>query len=317
MHSVRTASLLVRRAVAGAAIARPTAAPAAWTPLRALSTTRAGRATAAAEPATSAAPEAAPESVRGVPKLRAAAQDADAFPRAHELTTEDLIVANTHVGHARSRWTSQNLPYILGTRQGVHIIDPNQTLAHLRRAATVTKLVAAQNGVILFVANNAELHPIATEAAVHGAAYYVTSWVPGTLTNAQQVVVKRQAITDLDQALPATAPKPDLVVVLDITHGASLKAVKEARKLNIPTVALVDTDVDPRWVTYPIPANDDNLRSVATIARTLAQAARDGFDEAKRTAVAANRNRAGDANRIAAEHEPAELDGWAGDIRMM
>ncbi|KNE70030.1 hypothetical protein AMAG_14865 [Allomyces macrogynus ATCC 38327] len=221
--------------------------------------------------------------------------------RAAELTTGDLVAANLHVGHAPSRWTSLNLPYILGTREGIHIIDPNQTLAHLRRAATLTRLVAANGGLVLFVANRPDLHAIAQDAAVSANQYYVTEWVPGTLTNAAEVVSKRQAATpvpmnpsigavhaDPDVATPL--PQPDLVILLDVTHPATTRACKEARKLNIPTVAVIDTDVDPRWVTYPIPANDESTVGLALVAKTLAREAAEGYAEAVAKAKLAQRH---------------------------
>ncbi|KAI9218347.1 ribosomal protein S2, flavodoxin-like domain-containing protein, partial [Blastocladiella britannica] len=195
---------------------------------------------------------------------------------ASELSTADLIAANTHVGHAPSRWTASNTPYILGTRSGLHIIDPNQSLAHLRRAAHFVRRVSANGGIVLFVGHAPDARPLAADAAVHAGQYYVHDWVPGTLTNTDQVVVARQAPFDRDGSLPAQAPKPDVLVILDITSKPSLRAVKEARKLNIPTIAVVDTDVDARWVTYPVPANDDSAESLALVARALAQAAADG-----------------------------------------
>ncbi|KNE71086.1 hypothetical protein AMAG_15336 [Allomyces macrogynus ATCC 38327] len=201
--------------------------------------------------------------------------------RAAELTTGDLVAANLHVGHAPSRWTSLNLPYILGTREGIHIIDPNRRLGTWRRAATLTRLVAATGGP-------------GPDAAVSSNQYYVTEWVPGTLTNAAEVVAKRQAATPvpMDPAVGAVAhdPDPDLVILLDVTHPATTRACKEARKLNIPTVAVIDTDVDPRWVTYPIPANDESTVGLALVAETLAREAAVGRSEAVEKAKLAQRH---------------------------
>ncbi|ORZ33433.1 ribosomal protein S2, flavodoxin-like domain-containing protein, partial [Catenaria anguillulae PL171] len=195
---------------------------------------------------------------------------------ATQLTTQDLIAATTHIGHAPSRSTPQTLAYLLGTRQGLHIIDPNATLAHLRRAAAFARLVAANGGIVLFVANDPQVQHLAVEAAEYAGAFYVTQWTPGTLTNAQQVVVKRQAMADTQKQLPTSAPKPDLVVAVDLTSKHTMRAIKEARKLNIPTMAVVDSDVDPRWVTYPIPGNDDSVHSLELVVKTVAQAVRQG-----------------------------------------
>jgi small subunit ribosomal protein S2 len=222
------------------------------------------------------------------------------YRRAQDLEVSDLIKAGLHLGHYRSRWKPLNLPYILGERHGLHVIDVTQTLAHLRRAANFVQLTASYGGLILFVASKPELHGIIADAATHGHGYYVPKWLPGTLTNAKDVL--RQEV--IEEGIV----RPDIVIALDTSINATQRAILEATKCNIPTIAPIDTDVDPRLVTYGIPANDDGIQGLKLITGVLSQAAKDGYQHYEQSRVRKQINRAyfDDTNE-----SKGDLEGWA------
>lgn len=208
----------------------------------------------------------------------------DRPPMASEVSLEQLLANQCHLGHATALWHPGNSSYIFGIRHGIHIISLDITLSYLRRAAKVIQEVAKRGGIILFVGTRKGQRDIVVKSAIRGGAYYIFQrWIPGTLTNGQQILgnAARKVVNIYDDEVEsyrelvsghnASVLMPDLVVMLNPIENQV--CLHECGTFNIPTVGIVDTDVNPAWVTYPIPANDDSLRSVALISGVLSNAA--------------------------------------------
>ncbi|KAF9972341.1 37S ribosomal protein, mitochondrial [Actinomortierella ambigua] len=197
-------------------------------------------------------------------------------PTSNTLTISQLLAAGLHLGHSTSLWNAASMPFVYGVREGISIINLEHTLTHLRRACTVTKAVARQGGIILFIGTRAGMEYVTIDAAQSCGAYHVsTKWTPGTITNAQEIVGPHTP--RLPEARPGDLPKPfrpDLMIVLNPLENQI--AIREATKFHIPTIGITDTDIDPRVVSYPIPANDDAVRGVEFVAKVLAEAAKEG-----------------------------------------
>ncbi|KAJ2705927.1 hypothetical protein FB645_002014 [Coemansia sp. IMI 203386] len=235
------------------------------------------------------------------------------------LTLESMMAAGMHLGHCASLWNPMNLPYIFGEREGIHIINLEQTMAALRRAAHFARSVAYNGGLVLFVGSRKDHRQMAVDAALHSEQYFVTGkWIPGTLTNPRPLLGKHvmyvEDIWDVEEARefadhkPQSTPeksgrggnnrylkmieeekaklkkehgdlktyKPDLIIALNPLECKTMLA--ESRLAHVPTIGIVDTNCDPRAVTYPIPCNDDSNRAVSIVAGVLARAAKDGMD---------------------------------------
>ncbi|GAA5980733.1 hypothetical protein JCM10908_001757 [Rhodotorula pacifica] len=222
-------------------------------------------------------------------------------PSPAELTTSHLVAAGAHLGHARQHTHRSALPLVYGTRSGVAYIDLRQTLPALRRAAQVVKGVVERDGKVLFVGSLKGAEQAVWENAkrLGENGYGVTKWLPGTISNAKEVFGWSEipspapsASSSSDAADSAggrggrrssNAPakltplsfKPDLLVLLSPTLNRH--ALREATQNQVPTIGIIDTDLDPRSVTYAIPANDDSPRAVELIAGVLGMAGKDGL----------------------------------------
>lgn len=208
-------------------------------------------------------------------------------PTPEELTIPLLLANQTHLGHATSLWNPANSSYIFGIRDGIHIISLDITYAYLKRAAKVVEEVARRGGIILFVGTRDGMRDIIVRAAKEAQAYHIFDrWVPGTLTNGQQILGRCavQVVDKYDKKIESyqelfshgrhQVMRPDLVVCMNPIENEVL--LHECGLFTIPTIGVIDTDANPTWVTYPIPANDDSLRSTALIAGLLAHAAKRG-----------------------------------------
>ncbi|KAI6714649.1 hypothetical protein B2J93_5678 [Marssonina coronariae] len=206
-------------------------------------------------------------------------------PRPEDVTLELLMASQSHLGHSTSLWNPMNQRYIFGVRQGVHIISLETTAAHLRRAAKVVEGVAYAGGLILFVGTRPGQGPCVVSAAkMSKGCHLFENWVPGSITNGDQILAKceKRAVGINDEHIDGFEEKiaewralqPDLVVCLNPLENYIL--LHECGLNNIPTIGLIDTDADPTWVTYPIPANDDSLRCVQVIAGVLGRAGEEG-----------------------------------------
>lgn len=186
-----------------------------------------------------------------------------------------------------------NSRYIFGIRQGIHIISLDVTAAHLRRACRVVSGVAERGGLILFVGTRPGQDRCVVKAAeMAGGCHLFERWTPGSITNGHQILgmCKTKVVDEYDREIEGfdeelqerPVLKPDLVVCLNplenwvMLHECSLNA--------IPTIGIIDTDANPTWVTYPIPANDDSLRCVQVIAGVLGRAGQAGQESRKEKA---------------------------------
>jgi len=226
------------------------------------------------------------------------------------VTFEELLDAGVHFGHLRRKWNPNMAPYIFMERNGIHIIDLYKTQAKLEEAAAAVKQIAKSGKKILFVATKKQAKDIVAKLATSVGMPYVTErWPGGMLTNfatIRKAVRKMSSIdklmtTDsynrfskrerlqiarerakLEKQLGSIADLnrlPSAIFVVDILKEHI--AVAEARKLNIPTIAIVDTNSNPNDVDFPIPANDDAAKSIQLILSKLIQAIEEGLMERK------------------------------------
>ena len=222
------------------------------------------------------------------------------------VTMKQLLDSGTHFGHQTRRWNPKMKRFIYTDRNGIFIIDLYQTLTHIDKAYEFVKETVARGGTILFVGTKKQAQDsIADEAARVGMPYVNQRWLGGTLTNFSTVHKRLQRLRSLDEMeqadqfegltkkeiLALTREKnkldrnlgglrdmervPSALWVID-TNKESI-AVHEARKLGIPVVAILDTDCDPDLVDYPIPGNDDAIRSSALLTKVIASAVAEGL----------------------------------------
>jgi small subunit ribosomal protein S2 len=206
------------------------------------------------------------------------------------------MASQSHLGHSTSLWNPMNAKYIFGIRgeqDPIHIISLDVTASHLRRACKIVEGVASRGGLILFVGTrDGQARAVVKAAELAGGCHLFDKWTPGTLTNGQQILgrCKKKVLNELDREQHGFEPqlkynaavKPDLVVCLNPLENYVL--LHECGIHNIPTIGVIDTDANPTWVTYPIPANDDSLRCVQVLAGALGRAGEAG--QAKRLAEA-------------------------------
>jgi len=216
------------------------------------------------------------------------------------IGVKELLDSGVHFGHQTKRWNPKMKPFIFDARNGIHIIDLSKTLTQLEAACDFLAATVRKGGKILFVGTKKQAQQCVKETAKDCGQFYVTErWLGGTMTNFNTVktsikrlkeiekmntdgsindyVKQEQAMIHREEArlhkyfdgISAMDKHPAALFVVDIKREHN--AVAEARKLNIPIVALVDTNSDPDLVTYPIAANDDAIRSVRMIMATIAQ----------------------------------------------
>jgi small subunit ribosomal protein S2 len=227
-----------------------------------------------------------------------------------DFSMRQLLEAGVHFGHQAHRWNPKMAEYVFGTRNNIHIIDLTQSVPMMHRALQAISDTVAQGGRILFVGTKRQAQDAIAEAAKRSAQYYVNSrWLGGTLTNWKTVsnsikrlrkleemlasneaqgYTKKERLTlqrerdKLDRALGGIKDMgglPDLVFVID-TNKEDI-AIKEARRLNVPVAAVVDTNCDPDGITYVVPGNDDASRAITLYCDLVAKAAIDGISRAQ------------------------------------
>lgn len=223
-----------------------------------------------------------------------------------EVNLKELLEAGAHFGHQTRRWNPKMKPYIYGARGGVHIIDLTKTAPMLEAALKFTKQVTADGGSVLFVGTKRQAAPVVREAAESAGMPYVTErWLGGMLTNFRTIRSRVTRLKKLEAGLESGdfATKYNKKEVLDFTNEvASLNrifsglkhmdglpgaifvvdapqesiAIAEARKLRIPVIAIADSNADPDLMDYPVPGNDDAIKSIKILAGAIAAAAADG-----------------------------------------
>ncbi|EPQ26775.1 uncharacterized protein PFL1_05753 [Pseudozyma flocculosa PF-1] len=214
---------------------------------------------------------------------------------AQELTLNHLVASTAQMGHSLSSLKAANQPFIYGTRHDVAIFDLERaTLPALRRAAHVVREVAERDGVILFVGTRPGQQASVLQACkrLGSNGFHVTAerWMPGVITNAPKLLAPAilASMGDADEATASIGSnklatqhyQPDVLVILNPIENAF--AIREATQANIPTIAITDSDVDPRSVTYAIPANDDSLRTVELVVGVLSKAGEEGIRSRKK-----------------------------------
>lgn len=222
---------------------------------------------------------------------------------------EALLQSGAHFGHITRRWNPKMKPYIFMERNGIHIIDLKKTQEMLESACNAVANIVSQNKKILFVATKQQAKEVVGTEAKRANAYYVTErWLGGMLTNFttirksvkrltniekmesdgtfEKITKKerlfldreREKLTNVLAGVVEMSRLPGLVFVVDVKKEAI--AVKEAHRLGIPVVAIVDTNTDPDLIDFPIPANDDALKAVQLIAKAIADAVLEGSQRA-------------------------------------
>lgn len=194
------------------------------------------------------------------------------------------------------------IPYAYGTRAGITIIDLDHTVPMLRRAANVTRAIAAEGGTIIFIGTRPDIRGAVKKASerMGSQSYYVgEKWLPGTLTNRLHHHGKK--------AIQENRIIPDLLVILNPL--ANMPAIREAAIEHIPTIGIIDSNVDPRIVMYAIPGNDESTRTAELIAGTLSIAGREGAELWKEK-VRRRQEEAEAMDRIAEEDELERQRRW-------
>ncbi len=227
-----------------------------------------------------------------------------------KVTFDEMLEAGVHFGHLKRKWNPSMSPYIFMERNGIHIIDLYKTQAKLEEASNAMKQVAKSGRRILFVSTKKQAKDIVSDVAQKVNMPYVTErWPGGMLTNFATIRKAIRKMTNIDKMMVTNSWKnlskrerlqvtrerakleknlgsiadmariPAALFIVDINKEKI--AVAEARKLNIPIFAVVDTNTDPNLIDFPIPANDDASKSIALIMNVVGSAVAEGLSERK------------------------------------
>jgi small subunit ribosomal protein S2 len=223
-----------------------------------------------------------------------------------EVSMKQLLEAGVHFGHQTSRWNPKMKPYIFGARNGIYIIDLQQTVKMLQDATAYVRDLAANGGALLCVGTKKQAQDAVMEEAERSGAFYVSNrWLGGTLTNFQTVKQSVERLRKLEEMLEDPAQTdglkkrellelsrerdrlvhtlggiktmrklPDALFIIDTIKEEI--AVKEANKLGIPVVAVVDSNCDPDMIEHRIPGNDDAIRAIRLFCGAIADAVIEG-----------------------------------------
>jgi len=227
-----------------------------------------------------------------------------------DISMKALLESGVHFGHRTNRWNPKMKPYIFTERNGIHIIDLQQTVQHLQSSYNLIRDTVANGGTVLFVGTKRQAQePIQMEAERCGMPYVTERWLPGTLTNwstifarimelqrlekmfetgdIERLVKKEQLMVDREikrllkhlSGIRHMNGLPDLVFIVDVVR--EITAVHEANLKDVPIVALVDTNCDPQDIDYVIPSNDDAIRAIKLIVAKIADAVIEGMSMRK------------------------------------
>jgi len=239
---------------------------------------------------------------QGLPQLRGD------FP----LPLKSLLDAGVHFGHQTKRWNPKMRPYIYGARNGIHIIDLDQTARLFQRAFHFVQETVARGGHLLMIGTKRQAQEIVQEEATRSGSFFVVNrWLGGTLTNFRTIKqgldrmrqlermkddgtylqLPKKEVSRLEKererfekylgGLKTMTSLPSAVFIID--PAKEVIAVQEAKKLQIPLVAIADTNCDPDVIDYPIPGNDDAIRSIRLITARLSDAVLEGAQRRKDT----------------------------------
>ncbi|PIT87142.1 MAG: 30S ribosomal protein S2 [Candidatus Magasanikbacteria bacterium CG10_big_fil_rev_8_21_14_0_10_40_10] len=229
-----------------------------------------------------------------------------------EVTLLDMLKSGVHFGHQTERWHPKMKQYIFGSRAGVHIIDLEKTLAMLEAAQTFAKKLSSEGKIILFVATKRQAKEIVKKYALEaGMPYLIERWIGGFLTNFGVVSRNMQRLRKLKSdfktgemakykkheqmefqeeidrlqfligGVEHMETPPDALFIIDIKKEST--AVAEAKKRGIPVIALVDTNTNPKDITYPIPSNDDATKAIDLMCAVMADTITEGRNKKPQT----------------------------------
>ena len=215
-----------------------------------------------------------------------------------EVKFEDLLGTGAHFGHVTRKWDPNFKPYILLEKNGVHIINLESTIESINKACEYISKVVNKNGEILFVGTKKQAQDIVQQEADRCSMFYIVErWLGGTLTNfstikksikrlkmlekegsnlyenmtkkeTQMLNRERVKLADQHRGIKDMKRLPDAIIVVDAQYEDT--AIREAKRLDIPVIAIVDSNTNPNKVDYPIPANDDSMRTIQLIIAALA-----------------------------------------------
>lgn len=235
-----------------------------------------------------------------------------------KLKFEDLLVTGAHFGHVTHKWHPNYKPFILMEKNGVHIINLDETLRYLNKALEFISTTRKKNGEFLFVGTKKQAQDIVQQEADRCSMFYVVErWLGGTLTNfstikksikrlnllekegsqiyenqtkkeIQMLNRERIKLSDQHRGIKDMRRLPDAVIIVDAKLENT--AVKEANRLGIPIIAMVDSNTDPGKVDYPIPANDDSIRTIQLIMTKIADTILESSTNAKKSLQTENKN---------------------------
>ncbi|MCK5779048.1 MAG: 30S ribosomal protein S2 [Rhodospirillales bacterium] len=226
-----------------------------------------------------------------------------------DFTMRQLLEAGVHFGHNTRRWNPKMAPYIFGDRNGIHIIDLQQTVPLLHQAMVAVRDVTKRGGRVLFVGTKRQAQKRVAEAAKRCGQYYVNHrWLGGMLTNWRTISNSIKRLKDLEEMLGNEAEiqgltkkeqlmltreqekleralggikdmggLPDILVIIDTTKEDI--AINEANKLGIPVVGIIDSNADPDGITHPVPGNDDAIRAIGLYCDLMVGSVLDGIQE--------------------------------------
>ncbi len=257
-----------------------------------------------------------------------------------ETQVKELLEAGVHFGHQASRWNPKMRKFIFAERNGIHIIDLQKTLKALDAARQVVREVTLEGERVLFVCTKRQLRPIIEMDAQRAGAFFVTErWLGGMLTNFATIKKQIRRLKDLERGIEEgsyefytkkeqlmlqrerdklnkylagvkdMARLPGALFVVDAKKETI--AVKEANNLGIPVIAIADTNADPDVIDYPIPGNDDAIRSVSVITGAIA----DAVEQARRELPPETRRRAEEAEAVTYSTETGTTQEAAGEER--
>jgi small subunit ribosomal protein S2 len=215
-----------------------------------------------------------------------------------EVKFEDLLGTGAHFGHVTRKWNPNFKPYILVEKNGVHIINLEETIIAIEKAKKYINSIVKKNGEILFVGTKKQAQDIVQQEADRCSMFYIVErWLGGTLTNfstikksikrlkqlekegsnlyenmtkkeTQMLNREKVKLADQHRGIKDMKRLPDALVIVDAQYEDT--AIKEAKRLDIPVIAIVDSNTDPNKVDYAIPANDDSMRTIQLIISALA-----------------------------------------------
>jgi small subunit ribosomal protein S2 len=227
-----------------------------------------------------------------------------------KVNFDSLLDAGVHFGHLKRKWNPAMAPYIFAEKKGIHIIDLNKTLVHLDQACAAMKQIAKSGKKVLFVATKKQAKEIVAQRVTEINMPYVTErWTGGMLTNFQTTRKSIRKMASIDKmksdgtwdtlnkreklfksrqreklektfgSIADMTRQPAAIFIIDILKEHI--ALAEAKKLNIPTFAMVDTNSNPKFVDFPIPANDDATKSITIILDQICASIKEGLEERK------------------------------------